>query len=340
MALSFLDRIAEILKSYFGGELNESRLKDHFITAYQLLDEMCDGGLPFNLEPNILQEMIAVPSVFSQAQSLVMGPGTGISSILPDGSLSQIPWRRSGVKKTTNEIYIDIVEELDGIIESNGALTAAKIVGTVNIDCQLSGIPDLVLKLGGINSLEDTSFHPCVRLKRFDQERVVSFIPPDGEFVLMKYFSRGNVMLPLYVKPQILIGETSGTVHVMVGTKHLTGDKAIEDILVTIPFAQSCSGTTLSSKTGVVSFDESTKLCRWLIKALPPNAPSPILEGTFSFDPANKPSLPTLGVDFKVQMWAASGIKVDSLGLLNEKYNHFKGVKTLTKGGNLQIRLQ
>lgn len=43
--------------------------------------------------------------------------GSNISSILPDGSLSQIPWRRSNVKKTTNEIYIDITEEIDGIVE-------------------------------------------------------------------------------------------------------------------------------------------------------------------------------------------------------------------------------
>jgi len=244
------------------------------------------------------------------------------------------------LKKTTNEIYLDITEEIDGIVELNGALTAAKIVGVINVDCQLSGIPDLALKLGGTNALDDTSFHPCVRLKRYEQERVVSFVPPDGEFVLMKYFSRGNVQLPLYVKPQISIGETSGTVHVMVGSKHITGDKPLEDIVITIPFAQSCSGTTLSSKIGIVTFDDSTKTCRWLIKALPPNAHSPILEGTFSFDPENKPSLPTVYVDFKVNMWAASGIKVDSLTLLQEKYNHFKGVKSLTKGGHLQIRLQ
>jgi len=337
MAISFLERTATIFKEYFGGELNESRLKDHFITAYELLDEMTDGGYPFNLEPNILQEMIAVPSVFSSAQSLVMGPGTNISSILPDGSLSQIPWRRSGVKKTTNEIYLDITEEIDGIIECNGALTAAKIVGTISVDCQLSGIPDLLLRLGGINSLDDPSFHPCVRLKRFEQERVVSFVPPDGQFTLMKYFSRGNIMLPLYVKPQILIHENHGTVHVMVGSKHLTGDKPIEDIVVTIPFSSSCSGTTLTSKTGSVTFDDATKVCRWVVRVLPQQ--SPVLEGTFSFDPNNRPSLPTISVDFCVNMWAASGIKVDSLTVLNEKYNHFKGVKSLTKGGHLQIRL-
>ena len=35
--------------------------------------------------------------------------------------------------------------------------------------------------------LEDVKFHQCVRLSRFDSDRTISFIPPDGEFELMSY---------------------------------------------------------------------------------------------------------------------------------------------------------
>lgn len=35
--------------------------------------------------------------------------------------------------------------------------------------------------------LEDTKFHQCVRLSRFENDRTISFIPPDGEFELMSY---------------------------------------------------------------------------------------------------------------------------------------------------------
>lgn len=166
------------------------------------------------------------------------------------------------------------------------------------------------------------------------------------------FSSRGNVQLPISVRPQVIIGDNHGTVNVQVTTRHITGDKPIEDIVVTIPFSASCTGTTLSSKFGIVHFDDVTKVClhfflwsdwcqvcRWTIRGIPANVHAPVLEGTFSFDPENKPSLPVISVDFKVQMWAASGIKVDSLTLLQEKYNHFKGVKSLTKGGQLQIRL-
>lgn len=35
--------------------------------------------------------------------------------------------------------------------------------------------------------LEDVKFHQCVRLSRFENDRTISFIPPDGESELMSY---------------------------------------------------------------------------------------------------------------------------------------------------------
>jgi AP-1 complex subunit mu len=35
--------------------------------------------------------------------------------------------------------------------------------------------------------MEDVQFHQCVRLARFENDRTISFIPPDGEFELMSY---------------------------------------------------------------------------------------------------------------------------------------------------------
>jgi hypothetical protein len=35
--------------------------------------------------------------------------------------------------------------------------------------------------------LDDCRFHQCVRLTDFDATRTISFVPPDGEFELMRY---------------------------------------------------------------------------------------------------------------------------------------------------------
>lgn len=45
---------------------------------------------------------------------------------------------------------------------------------------------------GDAVELDDCRFHQCVRLDEFDSSRTISFVPPDGEFELMKwvYFPR------------------------------------------------------------------------------------------------------------------------------------------------------
>ncbi len=35
-------------------------------------------------------------------------------------------------------------------------------------------------------AIDDVTFHRCVKLGQFDHDRTISFIPPDGEFELMK----------------------------------------------------------------------------------------------------------------------------------------------------------
>ena len=39
---------------------------------------------------------------------------------------------------------------------------------------------------GDAVELDDCQFHQCVRLNEFDSDRTISFIPPVGEFELMK----------------------------------------------------------------------------------------------------------------------------------------------------------
>ena len=53
--------------------------------------------------------------------------------------------------------------------------------------------------------MEDVNFHQCVRLSRFDHDRTISFIPPDGAFDLMTYRLNTQVSSFYYSKFYILI---------------------------------------------------------------------------------------------------------------------------------------
>lgn len=65
-----------------------------------------------------------------------------------------------------------------------------------------SGTPDLTLSFVNPRLMDDVSFHPCVRFKRWENERILSLVPPDGSFCLMNYRvgSQSTVAVPIYIR--------------------------------------------------------------------------------------------------------------------------------------------
>lgn len=51
--------------------------------------------------------------------------------------------------------------------------------------------------------MEDVKFHQCVRLSRFENDRTISFIPPDGEFELMSYRLNTQVKPLIWVESDV-----------------------------------------------------------------------------------------------------------------------------------------
>jgi len=177
-----------------------------------------------------------------------------------------------------------------------------------------------------------------VRYIRFEQNRVLSFIPPDGDFQLVKYRVNQQFQPPVYCKPQIVFGEQGGKVTVMVGPKSVPSGKVVEELMITIPFSKSVSSTNLTCSVGSIQFDESTKILKWDIGKLPMDK-SLVLNGSVSVVVGSPlPSPPSLHVDFKINGWTISGLKIDNLLLVSEKYKPFKGVRMLTKAGKFQVR--
>ena len=56
----------------------------------------------------------------------------------------------------------------------------------VVMDKEQKGARDRSSKRNGIE-IDDCSFHQCVKLGKWDSNRSVSFVPPDGDFELMSY---------------------------------------------------------------------------------------------------------------------------------------------------------
>uniref|UniRef100_A0ABI7ZZT5 AP-3 complex subunit mu-1 n=1 Tax=Felis catus TaxID=9685 RepID=A0ABI7ZZT5_FELCA len=304
--IEFLHRVADTFQDYFG-ECSEAAIKDNVVIVYELLEEMLDNGFPLATESNILKELIKPPTILRSVVNSITG-SSNVGDTLPTGQLSNIPWRRAGVKYTNNEAYFDVVEEIDAIIDKS----------------------------------DDVSFHPCIRFKRWESERVLSFIPPDGNFRLISYrvSSQNLVAIPVYVKHCISFKENSscGRFDITIGPKQNMG-KTIEGITVTVHMPKVVLNMNLTPTQGSYTFDPVTKVLTWDVGKITPQK-LPSLKGLVNLQSgAPKPEEnPSLNIQFKIQQLAISGLKVNRLDMYGEKYKPFKGVKYVTKAGKFQVR--
>ncbi|KAF2224251.1 Adaptor complexes medium subunit family-domain-containing protein [Elsinoe ampelina] len=249
LVLEFLHRTTDSLREFLGSPLLPSRLEANYDLAAQILAELCDAGLVASTEPNALRDAVEVPSSLTRllggaTPSLAPGGGgqgmgtaarmQGIGSGDRPGSRAQgqesaIPWRRSGVRHTSNELYVDLVEEVRAVFAPSGRALEAVVHGAVAFNCKVSGVPDLLLVLrtdagGGDRGervrrvMQRPVFHPCVRLARWKGQGELSFVPPDGRFVLAGYetdllegeeevFGGGKVDLPADLEVMTGLGE-------------------------------------------------------------------------------------------------------------------------------------
>jgi AP-3 complex subunit mu len=175
-------------------------------------------------------------------------------------------------------------------------------------------------------------------LLAWDQSRVLSFVPPDGSFKLMEYRISSSLDIPLYVKPQVSWTNGSGRVHITVGAKN-TVKHAVADVQLTIPFSKLVSSTNLTATIGEVQYDEINKVCVWKVGKVSRDKPLilsgnvPLLTGSPQPD-----CNPIIEVQFRVNQFSASGLRVESLSLHGENYKPYKGVKSITYAGRFQVR--
>jgi AP-2 complex subunit mu-1 len=105
------------------------------------------------------------------------------------------------------------------LFSAKGTVLRADVSGTIKLKCLLSGMPECKLGMNdkllmekeprksGVTTqdkgitIDDMKFHQCVKLPKFDKERSITFIPPDGAFELMSYRVTQNINLPFKIMP-------------------------------------------------------------------------------------------------------------------------------------------
>ena len=224
MSFHFLYTMVDIFKGYFDEDFDEDSLRDNFTLVYELLDEMLDFGYPQNCALDVLKMYINLGSLRAPTSAAADKQMTSTITGARD-------WRRDGIVHKKNEVFLDVDESVNLLVSASGAVLKNDVSAKIVMKALLSGMPECKLglndkvvmekdggkakKSAGVD-IDDCTFHRCVQLGKFDSDRTITFVPPDGEFELMRYRITENVNLPFRIIPSI---EEHGATKVVLNIK-------------------------------------------------------------------------------------------------------------------------
>ncbi|KAF7301598.1 MHD domain-containing protein [Mycena indigotica] len=370
-AFSFIRTFVDILYEYFGTP-SAATLKDNFDVVYQLLEETLDSsGQPLTTSPNALRDIVLPPSLLSKLLSVA---GANLTSAINAGSSiggpfsSPIPWRKAGLRYTSNEIYFDMVEDLKAIVNKHGTTLSSSVWGRMETNCKLSGTPDCLLSFTNPHVITDCAFHPCVRLQRWKRDSSLSFVPPDGHFTLAEYrftpsasattarftnpnaptvSSRENIPLPFLVKANVEFAESSVSFEFKLTSR--MPSHTLDNVVVEMFLGDGATGVKGStsrgdggnaglrgsdgsnSVTGSWTFDSRKTAVRWEISQALPSSVW-LLRGSYSCLNGVPRPAHALQIRFDIASYTFSALKVDQLKVTGENYKPYKGVRGRSSG--------
>lgn len=341
----FLSKVIEVLTQYVK-TLEEESIRDNFVIIYELLDEMMDFGLPQNTDTKILKEYITQDyyKLIRNTPSRIVQPPNAVTNL--------VSWRKEGIFYKKNEAFLDVIESINMLITANGQVLNSEILGEVNIKSHLSGMPDLRLGLndkGIFNSeepnakgieMEDIKFHQCVRLSKFENERIITFIPPDGEFTLMSYRLSSTQFL---MKPLIAVNcktkiHKHSRIEILCSVKTQIKKKSTaNNVEVIIPIPDDADTPKFTPEYGSVKWMPEKSCIIWKLKTFP---------GGKQFHMKAELGLPAVDnseiilkkpikVNFSIPYFTTSGIQVRYLRVNEPKlqYQSYPWVRYITKSG-------
>mmetsp|Transcript_4103 Transcript_4103/g.6297 ORF Transcript_4103/g.6297 Transcript_4103/m.6297 type:complete len:299 (+) Transcript_4103:273-1169(+) len=287
-----------------------------------------------------------------------------------------LPMRFHGVQRGLNtkrmRFFLDVVEKLNLLVAANGTVLHCEINGAVKMKSFLSGMPELKLGLndkvmfeatgrnqqarGGKSvELEDIKFHQCVRLARFENDRTISFIPPDGEFDLMTYRLDTQVK-PLIWVEAVVEPHKGSRIEYMIKTRSQFKSRSVaNNVEISIPVPPDVDSPSFKSSVGNVTYLPDKDCVVWTIKQFH-GGREYLMRAHFGLpsitrdeaDAANKGMgsgmdmswKKPIGVKFEIPYFTVSGIQVRYLKIIERSgYQALPWVRYITANGDYQLRM-
>ncbi|KAK6249570.1 hypothetical protein SCA6_003575 [Theobroma cacao] len=344
--LLFLHRIVDVFKHYFE-ELEEESLRDNFVVVYELLDEMMDFGFPQYTEAKILSEFIKTDAY---RMEVMQRPPMAVTNA--------VSWRSEGIRYKKNEVFLDVVESVNILVNSNGQIIRSDVVGALKMRTYLSGMPECKLGLndrvlleaqgratkGKAIDLDDIKFHQCVRLARFENDRTISFIPPDGSFDLMTYRLSTQVKPLIWVEAQVEKHSRS-RIEIMVKARSQFKERSTAtNVEIELPVPADATNLNTRTSMGSARYAPENDALVWKIKSFPGNKEYMLraefrLPSITAEEAAPERKAP-VRVKFEIPYFTVSGIQVRYLKIIEKSgYQALPWVRYITMAGEYELRL-
>lgn len=279
MTLTFLNHLKNILIEYFK-TLEAESIKDNFIMIYELFDEIMDNGYPQTTEIKMLKKMIK-----TEHHELVRTNNRQQrrnEKAMMDATRKKHPWRPGTYKYSRNECYLDVIEKVNMLVSSSGQVIKSEVQGALQMKCHLSGTPDLILGLNDKKffdmsgrttrrrtvDIEDIKFHQCVALGRFENERTITFVPPDGQFNLITYRME-SAYKPLFTVNVQHTKQSETRLEFTVKAKSHFRDRIVATFVeFYIPVPADSQNIKSKSTSGAIKYEPDKGCVKWRLKQL------------------------------------------------------------------------
>eukprot|EP00761_Pharyngomonas_kirbyi_P002050 gb/GECH01002054.1/.p1 GENE.gb/GECH01002054.1/~~gb/GECH01002054.1/.p1 ORF type:complete len:436 (+),score=89.76 gb/GECH01002054.1/:1-1308(+) len=326
--LEFLHRVTRLFADYIG-VLSEESMRKNFSLVYEILDEVIDYGYIQGASTEALKTYTfnKTSLVDSQRELFHMPFHLPDRKTTPSGS-SHRPIKDS--KRNKSELFVDILERINVVFNSNGNVSHSEIVGSIIMKSYLTGDPRIRIGLNeglsvgrgahkayGSVSIDSCNFHNVVDASGFDTEKMFHLLPPDGEFTAMNYRITEQYNMPFRAMPTI---RQCNPHQIEVGIR-LRADFPIEteatNVLVCMPVPNDTKSVSVSLPIGAVGhsyeYKEKDKIVLWHMKKVKGGSEqmciakislSQVISGN------TKQEIGPLSLRFEIPMYNASGLKV------------------------------
>jgi len=361
LCLELLIRLTKLFKDYCG-VLTEESIRVNFVLVYEVLDEIIDFGYVQDTSTEAVKGYVFNEPVIMESKKNKFKIPDINQRTTPSTAVDKPITFQQGKKgkKKKNEIFVDIYERISITFNANGYMLHQAIDGTIQMKSYLAGNPELRLALNeelvvgkasgggyGVVEVDCCNFHECVNLDDFEGSRILSFVPPDGEFVVMNYTITSDFRTPFRIYPFFdLI--TPYKVELIV---KIRGDIPEENyggnVLVQFPVPKATSSVSCELGVGVVGqaseYNQKDRTVIWKIKKFQGGTEQTLrckitLES--SHTASVRKEIGPISMNFEIPMFNPSSLKVRYLRILeNANYNPYRWVRYVTRSSSYVCRL-